>query len=229
MNVYTRTLEPGEATLPAELRIRRGPHVYGEGGHHYGWGEGPPNPFPGAGHHYAYGRERLLQGMRGLGQCDPTTDPTCTEPVPVYIPPYNPPTLPDAVIYQADIPGLTDSTSATMISEAAGLPPAGWTGPTVLTPTATVPTPPSGYQWATLINQSGQQLARILAISQGGSSIQLPNGMVMNYGSPGVAQTAAAAQGGFFGQGSSAGVAFGGNTMILIGGALLLVLMMSRR
>jgi hypothetical protein len=64
-----------------------------------------------------------------------------------------------------------------------GTPPAGYTGPTQVAPNVTPPAAPAGYQWASLLNSTGQTLAKVLAISQGGSSVTLPNGTQLVYGS----------------------------------------------
>jgi hypothetical protein len=60
--------------------------------------------------------------------------------------------------------------------------PAGYTGPTILKPTATAPTPPTGYQYATIINSAGNQLAKILTVASGGSSQTLANGNQLLFG-----------------------------------------------
>lgn len=64
-----------------------------------------------------------------------------------------------------------------------GAPPAGYSGPTQVAPGVTPPAAPAGYQWASLLNSTGQTLAKVLAISQGGSSVTLPNGTSIQYGS----------------------------------------------
>jgi len=70
--------------------------------------------------------------------------------------------------------------------------PAGYTGPTTLSAGSATPQAPNGYEWASIINQSGQTLLKVLAVSQGGSAVTLPNGMSMVYGSPQAAAGAGA-------------------------------------
>jgi len=60
--------------------------------------------------------------------------------------------------------------------------PSGYTGPTVIKGTASTPAAPAGYNWATLINSSGNQLAKILTVAQGGSSQTLANGNQLLFG-----------------------------------------------
>jgi hypothetical protein len=68
-------------------------------------------------------------------------------------------------------------------SYALGGVPAGYTGPTTLPAGSATPVAPNGYQWATVLNNAGNGIAKILAISQGGSTVQLPNGAQIVYGS----------------------------------------------
>lgn len=86
---------------------------------------------------------------------------------------------------QLSFPYLTgagvDSTTAASVAPLVQAP-AGYTGPTVVKGTAATPAAPNGYQWAQLINSSGNQLAKILTISQGGSAVTLANGNQLLYG-----------------------------------------------
>lgn len=60
--------------------------------------------------------------------------------------------------------------------------PAGYTGPTIVSGSSATPAAPSGYQWAQIINASGNNLAKILTVAQGGTAITLPNGNQLLYG-----------------------------------------------
>lgn len=106
-------------------------------------------------------------------------------------------------------------------------PPAGYSGPTSVPVGTKPPVAPSGYQWATLINQSGQQLAQILAISQGGSSIRLPNGNQLIFGSP---QSAAYGAAGYAGGQIGSGLFSGSTgTLLVVGGLAVLLLLAGGR
>ncbi len=105
----------------------------------------------------------------------------------------------------------------------------GWSGPGLIAPTAAPPAPPAGYSWAQVLNSSGQTIAQILAISQGGSVTQLPNGLRVVQGSQAGAVQGAA--GGLI-SGTGAGITgiLGSSSgLMLIGGVLLLVVMMGNR
>jgi hypothetical protein len=104
-------------------------------------------------------------------------------------------------------------------------PPAGYTGPTVLGASSATPAAPAGYQWATLANQAGQTLAKVLAVSQGGSSVTLPNGTQLLYGSA----TAAANAGSVLSSSSLTATLGSMAPLLLIGCALFLVVSMSRK
>lgn len=92
-------------------------------------------------------------------------------------------------------------------------------GQTIYPPSVTPPTAPSGMQWATMINSSGQAIAKILTVSQGGTAITLPNGNQLLYGS------AAASVAGAAGLGSSLNSLL---PILLIGGGLLLVMKLAK-
>lgn len=116
------------------------------------------------------------------------------------------------------------ATSIAQVVAAAGLPTSipGYSGPTSVAPGAVTPTPPAGYMWATLANQAGQTLAKVLAISQGGSTVTLPNGSQLIYGSAASAANAGSllsTTGGLATLGSS------GSLMLLLGGLLLFFLL----
>lgn len=83
--------------------------------------------------------------------------------------------------------GLTAADASSVANQVQA--PAGYTGPTVVKGTAATPAAPNGYQWAQLINSSGNQLAKILTISQGGSAVTLANGNQLLYGAGSGAST----------------------------------------
>jgi hypothetical protein len=95
----------------------------------------------------------------------------------------------------------------------------GYSGPTSVAPNSATPAAPTGYQWAQMVNSSGQTLAKVLAISQGGSAITLPNGEQLLFGSA----TSAAA--GSLLSTSSLGSLL---PLLLIGGGLWLILSMRK-
>jgi hypothetical protein len=85
-----------------------------------------------------------------------------------------------------------------------------------LSPTAATPAAPSGMQWATLISASGTALAKVLTVAQGGSSVTLPNGSVLDYSAGAVASGALA---------SVSSLLSNPTTLLLIGGVLLFIMM----
>jgi hypothetical protein len=95
----------------------------------------------------------------------------------------------------------------------------GYSGPTSVAPNSATPAAPTGYQWAQMVNSSGQTLAKVLAISQGGSAITLPNGEQLLFGSA----TSAAA--GSLLSTSSLGSLL---PLLLIGGGLWLIMSMRK-
>lgn len=95
----------------------------------------------------------------------------------------------------------------------------GYNGPNSVSPNSATPPAPAGYQWAQMVNSSGQTLAKVLAISQGGSAITLPNGEQLLFGSA----TSAAA--GSLLSTSSLGSLL---PLLLIGGGLWLILSMRK-
>lgn len=187
------------------------------------------------------------RGMRGLGQDDGSdggdlgmdTSVIDTGNTGITLP------LPGTLESGAPLPGVSQSVNTTLDALNSGTffpagteplpqlpgeltPPAGYSGPTVVSPTASAPAAQAGYQWANLLNQSGQTLAKVLAISQGGSSVQLANGTQLVYGSP----AAAAAGGGLLNVpgGVTALGSLGNLTpLLLIAGGLVLLMSMERK
>lgn len=114
---------------------------------------------------------------------------------------------------------VSDQASAAQLANL--LPPlSAYSGPTVLPAGSATPAAPSGYQWATLANQAGTTLAKVLAISQGGSSVTLPNGTQLLYGS---ATSSAAGSVSSLLSGNVGGIPMG--TLLVIGGGVLLLMM----
>jgi len=96
--------------------------------------------------------------------------------------------------------------------------PVGYSGPTVLQPGQAQPAAPAGYAWATVANSAGNTLAKLLAVSQGGAAITLPNGNQLLYGSAASASTAGVA-------GAVSG-ATSSSVLLLAGAAVLVLLVM---
>ena len=89
---------------------------------------------------------------------------------------------------------------------------------------ANVPAAPSGYQWAQLVNSEGNTLAKVLTIAQGGSSVTLPNGTQLLYGS----STAAANATGVLGALSTV-TGLNSSTLLLVGAGVLVFFLMEGR
>jgi hypothetical protein len=192
----------GAKSLPAELKV---------GGHN------PMMRLRASSPGYGMGG---LRGLRGLGQeCDDNDTSGCdgspidigtTTPVAVDLPVYTPSTI------DTTTPDLS-ALSATIPTNLLASLPQGYTGPTIVAPGTATPAAPSGYQWATMVNQTGATLAKVLTVAQGGTAVTLPNGTQLLYGSP-----AAAASAGTTGITSLLSSTVGGVSMgtILIVGAL---------
>jgi hypothetical protein len=202
MTLEVPSIEPGSNTLPAELRVRhRGPGFAHDRLMKGQRADAVPEWAP------AYGYRAQLSG---LGQWD--EDPGISQ-VPLS---------------EIDLSSIAPGVDPTALSIAAGLPGfqlPNYSGPTVLAPTSPTPPAPNGYQWATLLSSTGQSLARILAISQGGSAISLPGGQQLIFGSP----QSAAYGAGAYGAGQVAGgigQALGGGTgMVLVLGGLVALML----
>ena len=188
----------GFKSLPAELKV----------GGHNPWSRMRAQA-PG------YGRRIRLQG---LGDCTDLSDPSCYTGGAVdwsTVSDINPtPATPSSV----DLTNLSNQLNTLT------LPPPGYSGPLTLPPTATTPTPPTGYNWAQVLNATGQTLGQVLAISQGGSTTTLPNGARIIQGTPqgAIAQSGAQVLGT-----PLTGVSI--STIALFGGIGLLVIMMMQR
>ncbi len=210
------SLDAGERSLPAELRTSRGVN--------FAQRRLSMNLVPSA---------QGMRGMRGLGddsftpEEDPiwVTDNPGTGDTAGMLPPANvfpTPTDPGSTISffkDFNIDPNTASTAAPYVKA-----PAGYTGPTVVAASASTPAAPNGYQWASLINASGNNLAKILTLSQGGSAVTLANGSQLLYGSP----QAAASAGNVLGALTSA-TGLSSTTVMLVGGAVLLFVLMGNK
>lgn len=101
--------------------------------------------------------------------------------------------------------------------------PPGWTGQTVCLPGQACPQAPNGYTWIPVISATGNMLAQIMAISQGGSYSQSPRGIAVS-GTPyapaaGTAASTASQTNLFSGT---------GGMMLLIGSAVFVMFMFSQ-
>lgn len=105
--------------------------------------------------------------------------------------------------------------------------PAGYTGQLTYPPGVTPPPAPGGYQWAQVLNQSGQAMAQVLAVAQGGASLRLPNGATMMYGSPQSALVAGA--GGALGGALGTTIGTVSPVMVIVGLAVVLMIAMGGR
>lgn len=226
MNMRVPNLERGERSLPSQLRVAPG-------------------------HNYAQRRlmtmTRTAAGMNGLGQCDVAEDGTisCTniDPVPNTDPipnlgPLTPPPDPfwfdptpttgqsgfdlSAALVAGGVPLSQQAPFAMAVNQYVAPLSANGGNPTVLNPNSATPQAPNGYQWATLLSQSGQSLAKILTISQGGSSVTLPNGTQLLYGS----NSGAAAASSLSSLASSTGLS--SNMLVMVGIGLVAFMLMGR-
>ena len=195
------SLSPGERSLPSELRTRRGS---------------------------GFAHRRLMNGMRGVGGVgDGDTDTgvfTSAPELPVDMPVDMTPI--DTVLPAGFVGPLAPGETV-----------AAYEGPTIQAPVYSAPvgvvtsvpagqTPPqapAGYQWVQAANGAAQSLAKVLAISQGGTVMQLPNGQQIIAGFPG-ANVGVLGAGGVVGQ-VSAYLPY----LMLAGGAVLLMSFMGGR
>lgn len=217
------SMQPGQGSLPAELRTRRGSGFAGR---------------------------RLRNGMRGVCGIGDDTDSESGDPLdftPIDLPTSTGVLTGDplagsglttsATPVTGSLPGLILSTSAD--GGTSVLPTTAQTGgdfiqapssysapsgyPTTYPATSQPPAAPSGYQWVQAANGAALNLAKVLAISQGGTVMQLPNGQQIISGAPGAN----------VGVLSSTGIAGSISSflpyILLIGGAFLLMNMSRNR
>jgi hypothetical protein len=205
MNLTVPSLGPGQRSLPASMRTPQGPN---------------------------FAQRRLamgMQGLFGLGQDDGEDDggvfitdsgsPLTTSGTDPIIA-----TAPAATISQTTqtLTGFGVDPANAAIAATYAATPSGYTGPTTVAATAATPAAPNGYQWATLVNASGQNLAKILTIAQGGSSVTLPNGTQLLYGSSASAAGAA-------GLATSLTSVLSNPTLLLVGGGILVFMLLSKK
>lgn len=154
------------------------------------------------------------------------TIPTTTITPTVDLPDIAPMDTVDWVNFEASMgsAGTTGLTPAQLSSLGVGAP-TGYTGPTVVSASATPPAAPTGYQWASVVNSAGQTLAKVMAVSQGGTSVTLPNGTQLLYGSPAAAEAA----GGISSSLSSLGTTLTSNMplVLIVIGALIFLPMLT--
>ena len=226
----TPSLYPGERSLPAELRTPSGSNF----AQRRLAASLQPSASPTS---WNQMRLRGLMGVHGLGQtctgydedgnCD-SWDSTTTGPTqPVSLPTpiiSNPVDTNTGVNLSSVFSNLgVDPTTAQYAAPYATAP-SGYTGATVVAPTAATPAAPSGYQWAQLVNSEGNTLAKVLTIAQGGSSVTLPNGTQLLYGS----STAAANATGVLGALSTV-TGLNSSTLLLVGAGVLVFFLMEGR
>ncbi len=220
----------GAKSLPAELKVGGGRPFMRMRAEHPGYGRRPVSGF--AGPWSRGGSAEDIAGLMGLGSDRG---------------PYNPLVLNPIVALARGMHGLGEGDAGSTVEvpiesfpDTTPLPVGGdimqgldsitpqipdWNGPTIAAPTVTPPSPPAGYSWAQVLDSTGKTIGQILAISQGGSVTQLPNGLRIVQGSqPGAVQQAS---GGLL-TGTSAGVTglLGSNTglLLIVGLGLFLVL-----
>jgi hypothetical protein len=185
------------------------------------------------------GGMRGLSALRGVGDCcsDTCSDMSCvTSPssvtgsptinvtpvtTPVTTPAPTGPTASDLATAAASdassglTPCLSYDSSGVCSSWVASPPaysaPAGY--PTSA-PLGTSPAAPAGYQWVQAANGAALSLAKVLAISQGGTVMQLPNGQQIITGAAGTSALASTALSGTLGSMLP--------LLLLAGGAVLL-------
>jgi hypothetical protein len=181
MSVMTvPSLQSGERSLPSELRTGRGRN---------------------------FAARRLANGMRGvsgwgmagLGQDDSIDDGGLTDLgtssggdtiVPSALEQDTGLDLGGTIPMNSQTGDLSPSLAAEIQGYTVSVP-TGYTGQLVYPVGAATPAAPPGYQWATLANSAGNTLAKVLAISQGGTAITLPNGNQILTGSAGASASSA--------------------------------------
>lgn len=215
----TPSLYPGERSLPAELRTPSGSNF----AQRRLAASLQPSASP------TSWNQMRLRGLMGLGQ-DDTIDTTDTGPWDTTDitsgaqPPANVFPTSTGVSLSSVFSNIgVDPTTAQYAAPYATAP-SGYTGATVVAPTAATPAAPSGYQWAQLVNSEGNTLAKVLTIAQGGSSVTLPNGTQLLYGSAGSAASASGVLGAL-----SSVTGLNSSTLLLVGAGVLVFFLMEGR
>lgn len=237
MNLKVPSLYPGERSLPAELRTPRGVGNFAQMRLRASL---QPSASP------TFRNQMRLRGMGwlgGLGQGDSSDGWIETE--------YDGTGSGEGGIEGSDLPTGTIITSGQDVSSPSAVQdyfntfgfsptdassygssvapyvasPPNYTGPTVVSASSSTPSAPTGYQWAQLINSQGNTLAKVLTLAQGGSSVTLPNGTQLLYGSG--ASTAAGASGLLGGLSTITGI--NSNTLLLVGAGVLVFMLLESR
>jgi hypothetical protein len=190
--VTTPNLYPGERSLPAELRTQ-------QGGNNFAQRRLAASLQPSA--DPTSWNAMRLRGLMGLGQdADPSDVAEGIDNSGYNNPAATAIINDDSNIYALNLSstltqdaGLSPASAAALASTVSGYvsAPSGYTGATVVAPTAATPAAPTGYQWAQLVNSEGNTLAKVLTIAQGGSSVTLPNGTQLLYGASGTSSASA--------------------------------------
>lgn len=91
--------------------------------------------------------------------------------------------LPSSVNVEAPFASMgIDDLTAQLVQPYTSVP-AGYSGPTVIGYGDTPPNPPAGYQWTSVQDGTGNGVAQVMTLSQGGGTTLLTNGASLNYGS----------------------------------------------
>lgn len=199
--------------------------------------------YPANGEWCRYGWQGGWGGLAGLGQQDCTYDPatgdtTCidTSGTTYDTSQYNTPGTAsfcaqfpsDPGCNPANVTGVNYDTTNVNVGGATVQTqhPPGWTGQTVCLPGQACPQAPNGYTWIPVISATGNMLAQIMAIGQGGSYSQSPRGIAVS----GTAGQPAAGTAGSTAQQQQVSNIFSGTggMMLLIGGAVLVMMMFSQ-
>lgn len=220
----TPSLYPGERSLPAELRTPSGSNF----AQRRLAASLQPSANPTSWNDM---RLRGLMGVHGLGQ-DDSIDPGDTGVITDTNTSVNSIINDNSNIDALNLSslttdaGLSPASAAALASSVSGYvsAPSGYTGATVVAPTASTPAAPSGYQWAQLVNSEGNTLAKVLTIAQGGSSVTLPNGTQLLYGSAGSAASASGVLGAL-----SSVTGLNSSTLLLVGAGVLVFFLMEGR
>lgn len=219
----TPSLYPGERSLPAELRTPSGSNF----AQRRLAASLQPSANPTSWNDM---RLRGLMGVHGLGQdsIDPGDTGVITDTNTSVNSIINDNSNIDALNLSSltTDAGLSPASAQALASSVSGYvsAPSGYTGATVVAPTASTPAAPSGYQWAQLVNSEGNTLAKVLTIAQGGSSVTLPNGTQLLYGSAGSAASASGVLGAL-----SSVTGLNSSTLLLVGAGVLVFFLMEGR